>query len=349
MLAAAALTASFAAVTAAADDVEPAKALGAKRLVKCDGKVATKVGTPKKDVIIGTARRDIIAGLGGNDIILGRGGNDVICGGAGNDRIAGGAGHDKLLGQTGRDRLFGLAGVDRLFGGQQNDFLAGQAGPDVLFGGAGFDRLDGGIGVDACYQNTGHGPHVRCELPKSVFAPPAPPAPPAPTPKTLAIAYSDLVQDGQFGSGDVLIAKLVDTDLDGTPSPGDTIVMDRYPEDTDAATFGKWDVTSHVITSVKKARADHLLVKAESGWHGWWTAVNGIEQYREAVELSDIYPASAGALSYIKDAIISPDRDSIRIQDGSPSQPPTSYHTDHETTADGTDDPFVDVDLFYTP
>ena len=167
VLAAAALVAAVAS-TALAGDVDQA----GKRKVKCDGKVATKVGTPGNDVIRGTARNDVIAGLGGNDIILGGGGNDIICGGPGNDRLTGNAGHDKLIGEGGRDRLFGGTGVDRLFGGLANDFLAGQAGPDVLGGGPGSDRLDGGIGVDLCAQNTGTGPMVRCELPKSVFGPP---------------------------------------------------------------------------------------------------------------------------------------------------------------------------------
>ena len=165
VLATVSLTLTFAG-SAFAAEVEPA---AKKPAVKCDGKVATKVGTPGNDVIRGTAKRDIIAGLGGNDIILGGGGDDILCGGPGNDRITGNAGKDKLIGGGGRDRLFGGDGPDRLFGGPANDFLAGQAGPDVLGGGPNADRLDGGIGVDLCAQNTGSGPMVRCELPKSVF------------------------------------------------------------------------------------------------------------------------------------------------------------------------------------
>ena len=165
VLAAAAFTAAVAS-TALAGDVDPA----ATRKVKCDGKIATKVGTPGRDVFRGTARRDVIAGRGGNDIILGRGGNDIICGGAGNDRLVGGAGHDKLLGQTGRTGS-SAGGRRQAFGGQHNDFLAGQAGPDVLGGGVGSDKLDGGVGVDFCNPGSRAWAVGRCELPKSVLSP----------------------------------------------------------------------------------------------------------------------------------------------------------------------------------
>ncbi len=348
ILASAALTASLATATLASD-VDAAKR---KPVVKCDGKVATKVGTKRPDVIRGTARKDVIAGLGGNDIILGRGGNDTICGGAGNDRLVGGPGHDKLLGQTGRDRLFGGSGVDKLFGGQQNDFLAGQDGPDVLGGGAGSDRLDGGIGVDLCSQGTGHGPMVRCELPRAVFAPPAPPAPtgPTPEPKTLAIAYSDLVRDHQYGIGDVMISQLLDTNGDGVPSTGDTIKMGAYPTtfDPSPSDFAEWGVTSHLVDLVQQ-RPGWLQVESyEFGHHEWrTTADSDAETYVERRLESE---------SWIEDGHGSewPTYDRVRLdigtvgnpQDpGSPSRP-TSAH--NELTWEGMgDDPFIDVELSY--
>ena len=75
------------------------------KVVRCGGRTATIVGTPRRDVIRGTRRRDVIAALGGNDVVRGLGGNDVICGGAGRDRLLGGAGRDKLIGGPGRDRV----------------------------------------------------------------------------------------------------------------------------------------------------------------------------------------------------------------------------------------------------
>ncbi len=277
ILVSAALTVALT-TTALATDVEPA----AKKKVTCDGKVATRVGTKGNDVIRGTAKRDIIAGLGGNDIIIGLGGGDTICGGAGNDKLVGNAGNDKLIGQAGRDRLFGGSGIDRLFGGPQNDFLAGQAGPDILGGGGGSDRIDGGIGVDLCAQGTGHGPMVRCELPRAVFAPPAPPAPPAPAPtpepKTLVIAYSDLDESHTFNAGDVMIAKIIDSDGDTMPSKGDTIVMGRYPiaaNPTSPVQFGSWGEGSHVIEAVTLETGGLVVDTKTGGYHQWFKDIPG--------------------------------------------------------------------------
>jgi Ca2+-binding RTX toxin-like protein len=88
---------------------------------RCQGKAATKIGTPKRDVIKGTPKRDVIAGLGGNDLIRGLAGNDLICGGAGKDKLVGGKGKDRLLGQAGRDILIGGPGKDKLIGGPGKD------------------------------------------------------------------------------------------------------------------------------------------------------------------------------------------------------------------------------------
>jgi hypothetical protein len=98
---------------------------------RCDGRVATIVGTKRSDVLRGTRRSDVIVALGGNDRILAGRGNDIVCGGSGNDRIEGGAGNDRLLGATGRDTLLGAGGRDALVGG---------AGRDSLLGGPGADR-----------------------------------------------------------------------------------------------------------------------------------------------------------------------------------------------------------------
>jgi Ca2+-binding RTX toxin-like protein len=70
---------------------------------RCGGRLATIVGTSRRDTLRGTASRDVIAGLGGNDVIVGRGGNDVLCGGPGRDTIRGGGGRDRVIGGPGRD------------------------------------------------------------------------------------------------------------------------------------------------------------------------------------------------------------------------------------------------------
>ncbi|MGD9571423.1 MAG: hypothetical protein AB7V62_06050 [Thermoleophilia bacterium] len=100
------------------------------RIVRCAGRRATIIGTPRRDVIHGTRRADVIATLAGNDVVHGRGGNDTICLGAGNDRATGGPGRDLILGGAGRDRIAGGAGRDLLLGGPGRDTLRGGPGPD---------------------------------------------------------------------------------------------------------------------------------------------------------------------------------------------------------------------------
>ena len=88
---------------------------------RCNGKVATKVGTGGRNVLRGTGRRDVILGLGGNDVLSGLGSNDVLCGGGGRDTLRGGGGKDLLLGGPGVDVLRGGKGVDALRGGAGAD------------------------------------------------------------------------------------------------------------------------------------------------------------------------------------------------------------------------------------
>ena len=69
-------------------------------VVRCDGKIATIVGTDRNDILKGTPRNDVIVAGAGNDTIYGFRGNDTICGWAGADVIAGGPGDDRLFGGT---------------------------------------------------------------------------------------------------------------------------------------------------------------------------------------------------------------------------------------------------------
>lgn len=105
---------------------------GAQNAPRCNGKVATIVGTAGDDVLQGTKGRDIIVGLAGDDTIRGAGGNDLICGGNGDDIINGGAGNDNI------------------FGGSGNDLMAGAAGRDRMVGFKGRDTANGGPGIDRC-------------------------------------------------------------------------------------------------------------------------------------------------------------------------------------------------------
>jgi Ca2+-binding RTX toxin-like protein len=284
---------------------------------KCAGKTATIVGTNKGEVIKGTKKADVIVAKGGHDIIYGRGGNDTICGGGGHDKLVGAAGKDLLFGQFGRDKLFGGAGRDRLLGGPAND------------------RLAGGPGNDACLQGSGIGLRVGCERPALVPVP-VPVAPPPP--KVLAVAYTDLNNNHVFDAADVLISKLVDTNGDLGPSPGDTIVMGRYPTNLAASAFGDWLDKSHVVASIGPVSATVVNVRATGGGHHTWfgrkTGSNQSESYVEQLPMSSI-----------QDGLVGGEADAIEVIAGSPSTPQTPVPI--TSLVNNTDDGFIDVVLNY--
>ncbi|MBT8211673.1 MAG: spondin domain-containing protein [Acidimicrobiia bacterium] len=149
--------------------------IAAQDAPRCDGRVATIVGTAGDDVLFGTEGDDVIVGGGGNDVIRAFGGNDHLCGDNGRDRLFGGRGDDTLLGGKKNDILKGDQGRDHLLGNQGRDRLIGGGGRDILEGGSGFpDRLVGKGGVDTCTD-----PQVQtfvesCELPPPTTVPPAP-------------------------------------------------------------------------------------------------------------------------------------------------------------------------------
>lgn len=130
---------------AAATAAVPAPAESAE--LRCDGLLATIVGSDGDDRIVGTRGRDVIVARGGDDTVLARGGNDVVCGGGGADRLEGGPGRDRLLGE-----------LDRwVHAGEENSCLRG----DELDGGAGADLLDPGLDTRASHGGCGDLEQVR--------------------------------------------------------------------------------------------------------------------------------------------------------------------------------------------
>ena len=127
---------------------------GFRKLVKCDGRTATILGTGAADVIDGTEDADVIVGFGGADVIDAKGGDDRVCAGNGNDDVLGG---------NGSDRLFGGRGSDTMSGGNKSDLLKGGPGNDTLDGGPGSaDVLDAGKGSgDSCAAGE---TYRHCEL-----------------------------------------------------------------------------------------------------------------------------------------------------------------------------------------
>jgi streptogramin lyase len=71
---------------------------------KCKRKMATIVGSTKRDKLKGSKFGDVIVGLKGNDKIKGGKGRDLICGGKGKDKLKGQGGRDKLNGGPGKDK-----------------------------------------------------------------------------------------------------------------------------------------------------------------------------------------------------------------------------------------------------
>ncbi len=280
---------------------------------RCQGKVATIVGTRKADKLVGTAKRDVIVAKGGADRIYGRGGNDLICAGTGNDLVVGGPGADVLWGQLGNDRLHGGPGPD---------FIAGQVGNDTL---------NGGLGVDKCFQGTGSGPWVNCEIPV-----PIPPEPP-----TLVIAYADVNTNHVYDAGDVMIAKIVDTNGDGAVTVGDIIKMGQYPVSPAIITpavlrgpFQDWKVKQHVVTSVGvEADPDYVEVMSGAGLEHIWTRVGAT--------YDDIYQEEDGVdTSALIDDLDSGSGDVI-VTEATQSQPTTEL----VAVWDFGDDGFLDVDF----
>jgi hypothetical protein len=108
----------------------------AEEVHKCEGRVATIVGTPSDDTLYGTPGNDVVAGLGGDDIIsMGHSWDglynhgDLICGHRGSDTIYENCGYScvsRILGGRGDDRIessdVGHVWID---GGPGDDILVG--------------------------------------------------------------------------------------------------------------------------------------------------------------------------------------------------------------------------------
>jgi hypothetical protein len=157
------------------------------------------------------------------------------------------------------------------------------------------------------------------------------PTEPTPLEAILAIAYTDLDGNGEFDTGDVLIAKLVDENDDGVPSVGDTIHMGQYPKDSAMTEFAPFGVTTpHAVTEVLSASSDHVSVKSSAAGIGFheWRSISGSEAYYEETR------AGSGDPSYITTFIEVP-RDGpeclVAVGSGSPGAPtqpisPTDWH-----------------------
>ena len=123
---------------------------------KCDGHLATHVGTAGADNIVGTGIDDVIVALGGNDLIEAGNGADLVCGGGGSDEIHGQGGRDLIRGGNGADAISGGPDKDTIYAGVGPDVVRGAGGNDIIRGGGGNDELHGGDGADELRGGNGN-------------------------------------------------------------------------------------------------------------------------------------------------------------------------------------------------
>jgi hypothetical protein len=131
----------------------------------------------------------------------------------------------------------------------------------------------------------------------------------------LAVAFSDVDGLDGYSTGDVLIARLIDTSGNGQPGPGDTVEMGRYPTNLDATSFGDWSVKSHSMASLVDKDSSQVGVETGSGLRFYWRRAPGDREYYYEF----IYPF--GPLGTITDGWMAAEPDRIEVQAGSPSAP----------------------------
>jgi hypothetical protein len=154
----------------------------------------------------------------------------------------------------------------------------------------------------------------------------------------LAVAYTNLDLQPGFGSGDVLIAKLVDTNLDGKPSKGDAIVMGKYPLHFAPPPwdFGEWGVKSATVTSVAVVEPTQVQVDTALGWHRW-IGSGAYESYTDGHGTDFSIVSDHGGPG--------DGPDSLRIKPASVSRPAHDFAISR-VQAPATNDFFIDTDIF---
>jgi len=157
-------------------------------------------------------------------------------------------------------------------------------------------------------------------------------------PRTFAVAFSDTNGNHAYEAGtDRLIAALVDTNLDGTVSVGDTVETDAFPLTFDPVNeFGAFTVKSATVTSVTGFTSGSVQVTSSATLITWATG---------PVEVVQWFPAGGGPESNLVDntSASSETTDGISINDGAalgavPSDVALSG-------LDQTDNAFLDVTL----
>ncbi len=168
---------------------------------------------------------------------------------------------------------------------------------------------------------------------------------PEPEPATLAIAYSNLdgVDGYDPGSTDVLIARLVDTNLDEQVSVGDTVQTAQYPLDLDATAFGAFQSTTHTVGHVDFALPETIDVSSSDGYpRSTFRFQVYAGDYETYLERTLETPATVDGATNLFDG--QGFGDVLAANQASPSDPETEVP--YSSSLDEDDSPFIDVDIF---
>lgn len=157
----------------------------------------------------------------------------------------------------------------------------------------------------------------------------------------LAVAYTNRdVLAGYDPALDVLIAKLVDTHPGGAVSVGDTIITNQYPEDLAGTSFGSFQTTTHVVTSVQSSSGGQIDVTAATGTFS--LAIGASTQGQRELYEEDSNAGTKISITKIEDFFgkcLSDD--SLEVGTSSPSAPLSNV----VKTAPCSDNDPIDVDI----
>ena len=155
----------------------------------------------------------------------------------------------------------------------------------------------------------------------------------------LAVAYTDVNGNHKFDAKDTLIAGLIDTNKDHTVSLGDTVTFGTYPH-LSGKEAGTYLSNDSIVTSVGTPTSEGVVVGVADGQVGWFhvptaevlfTATNsGLES-----QFQDDFTTTGGGDFVFADSNVN-----------GPGDPETGLAND--TVLRSGDQPFIDVDLFFT-
>lgn len=141
-------------------------------------------------------------------------------------------------------------------------------------------------------------------------------------------------------SGAVSVAELVDSNGDGIPSAGDTVLMGQYPLDFDASGFGSFNKAEHTVEVVEVCDANRWLRVTVDTPSGSFVDFfdGGMERFWEHRPNLDN--------TMLRDGITR-STDKIEAEVNSPSEPDPPVDLDRRSVGEG-DDHFVDVELDFS-